>query len=736
MLFALSPRAMRRVLVTFFLTVAAAACRPPDTSTVNAAVGFTVPSLTFSRTLLGRERTQTVTVENRGRGAALLSFSAQGRFSVTPEVLDVRGGSTGEVRVTFHPLERGEATGLLEASGVDRVAPVVLSGEGVQEEACVASSPCMTAVFDPERAACVETPVSDGAACASPSTCVPQGQCISGVCKGNLDTCDDGNKCTTDACAMAEGCVHFDASDECPASDDACQAPVCDPKMGCGLVEVADGTPCGASDCNRADLCMAGTCTSVAVPEGAACGAESPCQAKGVCRAKACDQPVASKLQEAWHYEVPPPFQLQFQGVADALGNLYAVECFNGGDYAASECRVLSFHANGVLRFRVALPLQAWQTPGRVEPLQLLAGNVFVFSPNPAELFAVSATDGHLLWQWPELGDGVVQPGRISLQAMAAGSDGSLWVVANRDYPEKPQPLPPTERVLSVFNATDGALRWSHTQTDRVGESIVLDASNRGYLTVGGSGDSTAAGRVLQAYSSTGPLRWSRTVPIAARAVFNGRIELANGKTLATADGADKWLSDWLIERADELMHSPLMTTGGIFEPMFLLIDDAEAAFTGEIPAFDALAVAFRSNPNGALQYGQYGPTVLAPTLTAASDMPVPVTTLSLTDRKLAVLSGQAGPGVDLQWLRGIDMAGKEAFACELPVDSAADTTTYFGISTLLDGRWAALAHRECLSCVVAPPERLVVFHTPGLRPAQRGWTAAFGNATRDNRER
>ena len=339
----------------------------------------------------------------------------------------------------------------------------------------------------------------------------------------------------------------------------------------------------------------------------------------------------------------------------------------------------------------------------------------------------------------PVAANAAVAPALQSFVAMAAGADGSLWVVTSGDAYAKLDLIAPPRysTALSVLNAADGTVRWKHTQTGHIGSSIVLDASNRGYLTIAGTGEAGAEGRMLQAYGSTGQLRWSRSVSADARAVFNGRIELRNGQTLAAANGADQWLAAGFIEQADKLMHSPLMTGGGIFEPMFPFIDCAESS-DEQVPAFEAVSVTFRSNPSGALRVGT---TVLAPALGASLQTPVPVTTLSLTDAKLAVASGEAAPGLNLQWLRGINMASQEAFACELPVSPGADRTTYFGVSALLEGRWAAVRHQawfqgDCVNCFIEPIEQLVVFHTPGLRPAEHGWTAAFGNATRDNRER
>ena len=728
---------MRPIFITLWLVVVVLACRAPDTSKVNADVGFAVSSLAFARTLVGQERALSVTVENRGRAPALLRFGAQGPFFVAPGEVEVAGGSTAQLTVTFRPSEAGEVSGLLEAAGVEGIAPVALTGEGMREEACAPSSLCVGAAFDVESATCVETPVTDGTACVSLNSCIPQGQCFHGECKGEVDRCDDNNRCTTDACAPGEGCVHFDASAECPAASDACHVPVCDSLKGCQWVEAADGIPCGPSDCNRADICMAGVCKSVVVPEGAKCGTESPCQAKGICHLAKCEQPAATKLSEAWHYEPPSGFTLQFQGVADAAGNLYAVECKGFGDDAFTQCQALSFAANGALRFKSNVPLQISSDQPRVDALQLLVGNVFVFSPTPTELFAFSTVDGQLLWRWPILHDSFVALRSHILQSLAAGFDGSLWVVTNSNFSEKPLPPLPTEMRLHVFNAIDGVERWNRTELNRIGSTVVLDASNRGYLTVAGTGADASVSRVLEALGSTGQVRWSRPVPREARAVFNGRVELANGQTLASADGADAWSAVGAVEMASQFLSTPLMTSGGIFEPLFTVEDCADDSGGTFVPAYVRLAVAFRANPAGILQGG----TEVFSAQLVVSYAALPLTSPSLTDGNVAVLSGQtqlpiAVPVAPSPWLRGIDKAGQQTFACELPTDASADATTYFGVAALLNERWATVVRRECSFCDEPLPNRLVVFNAPGLRPAQHGWTAAFGNASRDNRER
>lgn len=387
---------MRKAYFTLF-ALGLFGCRPPEIGGADAEVAFSVPALGFEATYLGAERTLTVAVENHGRAGVDVALEVDGPFALGEEAIHVGGGSSVAIPVTFRPQSVGDANGTLRLVGMEEISPVALSGVGLAPGRCIPSSSCVTTAFDVDRGECVETPVTDGTACAGETLCVTAGQCFSGVCKGLPVSCDDGNACTHDVCVMGEGCVHFDGSAECAAPADRCHAAACDPMVGCHVVEVADGTSCGRRGCDTADICLAGACKSVTVPDGTACGEASPCQGRGVCRSKACELPAAMPLTEAWSYTPPQPFRVFFHGVADPAGNLYAIECLEGGVYAHDECFSLSFNSQGALRFRQPVALQDdWKG---ADGLQLLVGDVFVFAVGEKELFAVSTVDGHLLWQ-------------------------------------------------------------------------------------------------------------------------------------------------------------------------------------------------------------------------------------------------------------------------------------------------------------------------------------------------
>ncbi len=119
-------------------------------------------------------------------------------------------------------------------------------------------------------------------------------------CDGQVDegTCDDGNPCTADSCAAADGCVNeplhggecmdknpctvadhcdqgvcvgqlVDCDDKNPCTDDSC-----DPTGGCIFVD--NDVTCDDGDaCTVADRCEAGVCSGVAV--NCDCQADADC---------------------------------------------------------------------------------------------------------------------------------------------------------------------------------------------------------------------------------------------------------------------------------------------------------------------------------------------------------------------------------------------------------------------------------------------------------------------------
>jgi hypothetical protein len=136
------------------------------------------------------------------------------------------------------------------------------------------------------------------------------------------DGCDDGDRCTTDACnpraqdADARGCIHTPVV--CSGGGDACHmGGTCDPSTGlCSVVPRPDGTPCDdanactggdtcqlgvcaggapvvcppADQCHEAGTCdpLSGTCSRPAKPDGTACDDGNACTQGDACRAGVC----------------------------------------------------------------------------------------------------------------------------------------------------------------------------------------------------------------------------------------------------------------------------------------------------------------------------------------------------------------------------------------------------------------------------------------------------------------
>ncbi len=164
------------------------------------------------------------------------------------------------------------------------------------------------------------------------------------------------------------------------------------------------------------------------------------------------------------------------------------------------------------------------------------------------------------------------------------------------------------------------------------------------------------------------------------------------------------------------------MTSNGIFDHTYLAL--------GQSTAGAGHTISFRSNPQGT-EAGRLSLDAQKVPWTGDEG----VTALSLTDWRLGVFATRSD---DRFWLRGVDTLGHEAFACPLPgIPEPPQSELSYGHSTaLLNEKWAVLRTSVCVQCFGLQVTRLAVFNTPGLRSAQQGWTATFGNATRDNRER
>ena len=154
------------------------------------------------------------------------------------------------------------------------------------EDLCDDGSTCTTDVCGTDGD-CSYNPTA-GACDADGSVCTGGDACKGGVClPGALTVCDDGNACTTDACAPLTGCAWTDAvgvacsdgngctqADACAkgvcvaglakacTASDACEVAGCDAASGaCTLAKAVTGTGCDDGEaCTGNDGCVDGKC--------------------------------------------------------------------------------------------------------------------------------------------------------------------------------------------------------------------------------------------------------------------------------------------------------------------------------------------------------------------------------------------------------------------------------------------------------------------------------------------
>ncbi len=124
---------------------------------------------------------------------------------------------------------------------------------------------------------------------------------LGGECTGG---CDDGNPCTTDACA-AGTCIHTPVADgsTCPAGTN-----LCDQTYACqaGVCTGSNPITCAASDqCHVAGTCdpSTGACSNPAASDGTTCNDGNACTQVDTCQTGACvgSNPVTCAASDACH---------------------------------------------------------------------------------------------------------------------------------------------------------------------------------------------------------------------------------------------------------------------------------------------------------------------------------------------------------------------------------------------------------------------------------------------------
>jgi hypothetical protein len=357
------------------------ACRPEGVSSVDSAFQATPAAVAFPRTVVGGTATASVVLHNTSPGPLTLTLDVSAPFAVDASSVQFGGGAAWGLIARFAPTQAGAASAVLRISGPGGEVDVAFSGEGV-EPSCAVPGPCQTTSIA-QDGTCTLAALPDGTSC--PSSCIDSAVCASGACVGTARDCSDGNVCTVDSCSEAGGCAHVPVA--CPKPDDPCRVATCDASAGCGSAPAPDGTACGPVDCTTSYVCISGACHAEATPEGGECAPATPCQGASTCHSNVCVAPPATPLVPEWSVTVG---HLEFTGVADASGNVYALEC-------DSACELVSRSPDGLERFRA--PASNYRGLRMNDGFILAGSAVVIADPKGDGVDAYDATDGHLLWQ-------------------------------------------------------------------------------------------------------------------------------------------------------------------------------------------------------------------------------------------------------------------------------------------------------------------------------------------------
>jgi hypothetical protein len=674
----------------FAFAVVLCACGGPRLIAASGDVQAAPAAIDFGPVVVGATATQALTLHNSSPSTRTVHVSAPAPFALDVMV-EVPGGAMVDVGLTFAPISEGTASGAAKVVTDSGATEVALSGQGVPAPLCSPPDDCH---------GCDGAPLPDGTACTGGSVCLAGGGCVAGACIGTPVSCDDGNACTLDVCVAVTGCQHVDSSAQCPAPADPCQAAVCDAKTGCGAVVVADGTSCGPGDCTTAHVCLSGQCQVVAVPEGHACSPTSPCRGAGVCHQGSCDAPPATVLQEAWHYTPAGNVEaLLFEGVTDAAGNLYWLEC-EVTQAKAHICALVSYSPQGQQRFRNPGLLASGTLPVR----QLISGDRFIMATPDGQLVAASTSTGAQVWQ-QQLG---ALEGAAQLRA-AAVDDARVW--ATLDVYSEDHPF--TEVV--IVNAVTGALvNWVTTVLSPLEHGLVLDEAGNAFTL----GDDAGTPQLVS-LSTAGAARFSAPFDGTPRSLFNGEIVSDPSSVRSTIDGA--LLAPAVTAWWPAPQQTPLMSLGARW-----MLGSANAC------AWCQTCDCTTNLPE--LSIRSYTAGSAAPRFDHLLTWDREFTDGVLLSDSSVLFAGRTNPLPAT--LIQVDAQGNEVFVCDLPDPAMASglTYTYSGAVALTQNQWAVLRQVGCDSCFVNPPPDLVVFPVPGLVEASSGWTGRYGGPSRANR--
>lgn len=653
-------------------------------------------------TFVGRPSSGTVGVRSLGRGSFDLAFAVAQPFGVDPGPTELAGASSLAVPVTFQPDAVGSYEKRLRISGHGKTLEVTLVGKALPPPNCSPRGPCWTARFDLASGQCVEETLPDSTPCTATSVCLESAQCAGGECVGAAKDCDDHDQCTTDACDATLGCVHFSATARCGDVSNPCLIPYCDPVVGCAFTEADDGTSCGSANCSSAHICLSGFCRLVPVTDGAACGNDSPCQGRGHCQANVCVRPPATDLVAAWTTWAGGNRSVQWDSIADPLGNVYWRE----RDLNTSGAYLVSVTIGGQPRY--AVPILPGDQMALVESLLLVRSG--------ATLQSYATLDGSPVWGHyfpPSLSTGPNAVGEVHLTSLSRGPPGTVYVGIREMGRADPSRV--VDSGLALVELATGAVLWQKLFADLMIDSETCPVDESGYIYVGFY--TNTGGRRYAALTPTGQVRWNIDNPHAnPAAVFGGRVYHWDHWLSETATGA--WVNT----------EPPLLQVAG-YPRLALGAISYVGTQVGKVPSC--------SEPGSLVDGTMLHLVRVEPTasqlkwtlpIAGADAGGLTMTNTVLTSRNTIVFSqtedycNTSGRHV----LREISALGEPVFSCRLPAPEA-----YLGEGLLVGGKWIASIYDSNL-------QRYGVraFDLPGTELPEHGWATAWGSPARDGHAR
>jgi hypothetical protein len=539
------------------------------------------------------------------------------------------------------------------------------------------------------------------------------------MCRGEAARCDDGNACTTDACAVGLGCQHLTTA--CATPENPCLAARCDPSMGCATAPVQDGTPCGAVSCELANVCLGGSCRAVTPPEGFTCAPASACRGEGVCRSRRCVQPAERPLVPRWTTTASVG-DLRFDGVTDDAGHWYWVECSPvlqpQHQPPGHQCVATSRTPEGLERFATPIP-----ATGALQPAwpgtQLVTEGRFVFVTNETTLAAITTSTGAL--SWTSAVTTLPGPGLRSVRALAEDGRGQLWALV------RVQALDSSRDALVRLDARTGQPRGEAVYDGQL-RGVVLDGAGRLFCTRTSRDAMTGRDRSeLLRLEPDGRESLRLTLPgnTAPALVTGDRLVLEDDSVRSAADGRE-------LEPPEPGRWWPGRFSG-VAEPSGARFRLAESQLDDLPPT-----IALTRTEQGTRR------VVTTWTLEAASGLHLTAQGDALV--VTAQRDSRSGTMRDTR-LRQVHPRGVEVMSCALvdEVDlepGGAEQPLQFEADVAFSGRWLAVrtVPFECPACAVglwAPP-RLAFYDlgptAPGL--ASSGWVGPRGTPGGSRRSR